>query len=63
MKLYRLLVDLRRKRNVSECIQGEKVLLIYDYVTSFEEKKDGFALLKERETLLTAPGQAEERGK
>lgn len=41
----------------------EKVLLIYDYVTSFEEKKGGFALLKERETALTAHAQTEERGK
>jgi hypothetical protein len=48
---------------VSECSQGEKVLLIYGYVTSFEEKKDGFALLRERETALTAHAQEEERGK
>jgi len=63
MELYRLPLVLRRNRNVSECSQGEKVLLIYDYVTSFEEKKDGFALLEERETALTAHGQAEKRGK
>jgi hypothetical protein len=48
---------------VSECSQVKKVLLIYDYVTSFEEKKSGFALLKERETALTAHAQAEERRK
>jgi len=48
---------------VSECSQVEKVFLIYDYVTPFEEKKGGFALLKERETALTTHAQAEERGK
>jgi hypothetical protein len=48
---------------VSECSQGEKVLLIYGYVSSFEEKQGGFALLKERATALTAHAQAEERVK
>jgi hypothetical protein len=48
---------------VCECSQGEKVLLIYDYITSFEEKKGGFALLKARETALIAHVQAEKRGK
>lgn len=48
---------------MSECSQGEKVLVIYDYVTWFKEKKSGFVLLKERETALTAHAEAEERGK
>jgi hypothetical protein len=33
--------------------KAKKVLLIYDYVTQFEKKKDGLALLKKRETALT----------
>lgn len=63
MRLYRLPVDLRRHRNVSECTQGEIVLLIYDYVTEFEKKKNGLALLKERKTALTTQTKTEERRK
>jgi hypothetical protein len=48
---------------VSECSQDEKVRLIYDFVTQVEQKKDGLALLKERETALTTQIETEERGK
>lgn len=63
MKCYRLPLDLRRKRNVIECSQGEKVRLTYDYVTLFENKIGGLALLKDRETALTTYAEAEQSGK